>query len=64
VRGGGFVEALGPQRCRVVLGSWSWESLAASMGLFGVDLDIVGPAELREAAARLSERYANAAGQR
>jgi hypothetical protein len=64
VRGGGFVEALGPQRCRVVLGSWSWESLAASMGLFGVDLDIVGPAELRETAARLSERYANAAIQR
>lgn len=62
VRGRGFVEALSPQRCRVVMGSWSWESLAASMGLFGVDLEIVGPAELREAATRLSERYAGAAG--
>jgi hypothetical protein len=44
------------------MGSWSWESLAASMGLFGVDLEIVGPEELREAAARLSRRYASAAG--
>jgi predicted DNA-binding transcriptional regulator YafY len=61
VRGGGFVEALTPERCRVVMGSWSWESLAASLGLFGVDLDIIGPVELREAATRLSERYAGAA---
>jgi predicted DNA-binding transcriptional regulator YafY len=61
VRAGGFVEALGPERCRVVMGSWSWESLAASMGLFGVELDIVGPVELSEAAAQLSRRYANAA---
>jgi predicted DNA-binding transcriptional regulator YafY len=61
MHGGGLVEALSPQRCRVVMGSWSWESLAASMGLFGVDLDIVGPVELREAAARLSRRYASAA---
>jgi predicted DNA-binding transcriptional regulator YafY len=62
MRGSGFVEALSPRRCRVVMGSWSWESLAASMGLFGVDLDIVGPPELREATARLSKRYASAAG--
>lgn len=61
VRGGGVVEALSPQRCRVTMGSWSWESLAASMGLFGVDLEIVGPEELREAATRLSRRYASAA---
>ena len=32
------------------------------MGLFGVDLEIVGPAKLRQAATRLSERYASAAG--
>ena len=61
MRGGGFVEALSAKRCRVVMGSWSWESLAASMGLFGVDLEIIGPVELREAAARLSKRYASAA---
>jgi predicted DNA-binding transcriptional regulator YafY len=61
VRGGGFVEALSPQRCRLMMGSWSWESLAASMGLFGADFDIVGPAELREAAGRLSRRFTDAA---
>jgi predicted DNA-binding transcriptional regulator YafY len=56
------VEEQAPDRCRVVAGSWSWSGLAAWMGMFGVDLEIVGPAELREAAAVLARRYAAAAG--
>lgn len=57
----GVVEELGPQRCRLVAGSWSWDGLAAWVGMFGVDLEIVGPAELHDAAARLASRYATAA---
>jgi predicted DNA-binding transcriptional regulator YafY len=59
-----LVEELGPDRCRLVMGSWSWTGLAAQLGMFGVDLTIVGPAELREAAANLSRRYAAAAATR
>ena len=53
----GVVEELGPDRCRVVAGSWSWIGLAAWMGMFDVDLEIVGPPELRAAAATLAARY-------
>ena len=55
-RGEAIVEELGPDRCRVLPGSWSWTG-SPTFGMFDVD-SIVGPAELREAAARLSRRYA------
>jgi predicted DNA-binding transcriptional regulator YafY len=61
VRRQAVVEALGPDRCRVVAGSWSWDRLAAWVGTFDVDLEIVGPPELKDAARRLSRRYAEAA---
>ena len=51
-----LVESLGPQRCRLVLGSWSWAGLAATAAMFDVDLEVVGPPELREACATLSQR--------
>lgn len=57
----GVVEALGPDRCRLVLGSWSWPSLAAAVGRFDADFEVVGPAELRDAFAHLARRYADAA---
>ncbi|MFG3581269.1 helix-turn-helix transcriptional regulator [Micromonospora chersina] len=57
----GLVEELGPDRCRLVLGSWSWPGLAAALGAFDADLEVVGPAELRDAFARLARRYADAA---
>ncbi|MFC7329118.1 helix-turn-helix transcriptional regulator [Marinactinospora rubrisoli] len=60
--GDGVVEELGPDRCRLVLGSWSWTGLAAALGRFDADMEVVGPAELRQAAARLARRYADAAG--
>jgi predicted DNA-binding transcriptional regulator YafY len=56
-----LVEELGPATCRVTMGSWSWTGLAATLGLFEVDLEIVGPEELREAAATLGNRYRTAA---
>ncbi len=61
VRRQAVVEELAPDRCRVLAGSWSWDRLAAWVGMFDVDLEIVGPAELKEAAGRLSRRYAEAA---
>ncbi|WP_410661644.1 helix-turn-helix transcriptional regulator [Amycolatopsis sp. lyj-112] len=58
----GVVEELGPDRCRLVTGSWSWPGLAASIGRFDADIEVVGPPELKEAFARLARRYAKAAG--
>lgn len=57
----GLVEALGPDRCRLVTGSWSWPGLAAAIGRFDADIEVVGPAELKDAFAHLSRRYADAA---
>jgi len=60
----GVVEPLGPDRCRLVLGSWSWPALAAALGGFDADIEVVGPPELRAAFARLARRCAAAAGPR
>ena len=57
----GTVEPLGPHRCRLVLGSWSWPGLAATLGTFDADIEIVGPDPLRRAFTRLARRYADAA---
>jgi hypothetical protein len=57
----GVVEELGPGRCRLVLGSWSWTGLAATVGRFDADIEVVGPPELRAAFAQLAGRYAEAA---
>jgi len=57
----GIVEELGPDRCRVVLGSWSWPGLAAAIGRFDADIEVIGPPELRSAFAHLATRYAAAA---
>ncbi|MFI9380724.1 helix-turn-helix transcriptional regulator [Kutzneria sp. NPDC052558] len=55
--GDGIVEELGPDRCRLVLGGWSWVALAAGFGRFDADLEVVGPAELVDAFAVLARRY-------
>ncbi|GAB3458109.1 WYL domain-containing protein [Streptomonospora sediminis] len=57
----GVVAELGPDRCRVVAGSWSWAGLAAAIGMFDADFEVVGPPELSDAVARLAARYAAAA---
>jgi len=62
--GDGVVIAVGPERCRVEAGSWSWGSLAASFGRFDAELVAVGPAELIDAFAELARRYARAADRR
>ena len=55
------VEELGPDRCRLILGSWSWPGLAAAIGRYDADFEVVGPAELKDAFARLARRYVDAA---
>lgn len=57
----GLVEEFGPDRCRLVLGSWSWTGLAAVIGGFDADIEVVGPPELRDAFAHLARRCADAA---
>lgn len=57
----GVVEELGPGRCRVSLGSWSWTGLAATLGRFDTDIQVLGPPQLTAAFTELAARYANAA---
>lgn len=58
--GDGTVEDLGPDRCRVEAGSWSWVALAASLCRFDTEIDVVGPPELSDAFALLASRAAAA----
>lgn len=59
--GDGVVEPLGPDRCRLQLGSWSWPGLAASLARFDTDIDVVDPPELHAAFADLARRASRAA---
>lgn len=59
--GDGVVEPLGPDRCRLTLGSWSWVGVAAAVARFDTDVHVVGPPALAEAFLALSERFAAAA---
>jgi predicted DNA-binding transcriptional regulator YafY len=56
--GDGVVEDLGPDRCRLHAGSWSWVALAASLNRFDTDIEVVGPAELTAAFGLLAARNA------
>ncbi|MFF2622336.1 helix-turn-helix transcriptional regulator [Oerskovia jenensis] len=53
----GLVEAIGPDRSRLVAGSWSWRGLAAWVGMFDVPFEVVGPPELRAAVREMGARY-------
>nr|WP_246405706.1 WYL domain-containing protein [Modestobacter versicolor] len=57
----GVVEALGPDRCRLTLGAWSWTGLAATLGRFDTAVHVVDPPQLRDAFATLARRFADAA---
>ncbi|WP_165065241.1 helix-turn-helix transcriptional regulator [Marisediminicola senii] len=56
--GDGVAEDIGSGRCRLETGSWSWVALAASIGRFDAEVEVVGPPELREAFALLAARNA------
>lgn len=54
--GDGIVEDLGPDRCSLDVGSWSWVALAASLNRFDTDIDVIGPPELTHSFAQLAAR--------
>jgi predicted DNA-binding transcriptional regulator YafY len=57
----GIVEEVGPRRCRLTLGAWSWASLAATLACYDADIEVVAPPELTDAFAHLAARCANTA---
>ncbi|MBL6279344.1 transcriptional regulator [Micromonospora fiedleri] len=57
----GIVEEVGPGRCRLTLGSWSWPSLAAALARFDTEIEVAGPAELTDAFDHLARRFARTA---
>ncbi|MET0863465.1 MAG: WYL domain-containing protein [Nakamurella sp.] len=59
--GDGSVESIGPKRCRLRLGAWSWPGLAAALARFDTDIEVLSPPELRTAFADLAQRAARAA---
>jgi len=62
--GDGTVEDLGPERCRLDSGAWSWIALAASLGRFDADIEVIGPPALADAFGLLAARYAEAVKRR
>ena len=54
------VEELPDGRCRLFLGAWSWAGLAATIGRFDADVEVVGPPELADAFTVLARRFAEA----
>lgn len=52
----GTVEAVGAERCRVALGSWSWVALAGRVAAFDADVLAAGPAELVAACDAVARR--------
>jgi len=59
--GDGTVEPVDESSCRYESGSWSWIALAASLGRFDTEIEVVEPPELVAAFARLAERNASTA---
>ena len=59
--GEGTVEPVGPDRCRVVMGAWSWAGRAATIARADADVEVVEPAELAQAFHELAHRAADAA---
>jgi len=60
--GDGTVVAMGPERCSLEIGSWSWGALAASFGRFEVAMQVEGQPELTAAFLALADRYRATAG--
>ncbi|MFJ4415113.1 helix-turn-helix transcriptional regulator [Streptomyces sp. NPDC088925] len=59
--GDAIVEELGPDRCRLALGSWSWAGLAAAFARFDAEMEVIGPPRLAAAFATLAARASRAA---
>ena len=62
--GDGTVEDLGPDRCSLEAGSWSWVALAAALNRFDTRIDVIHPPELTLAFGVLAARNAATAAGR
>ena len=56
--GDGVASAFDADRTEYTVGSWSWVALAASLGRFDAEVEVVGPAELKMAFGELAHRFA------
>ncbi|MEV0247090.1 WYL domain-containing protein [Nocardia sp. NPDC050712] len=61
--GDAVVEELTPARTRLLIGSWSWAALAATLSRFDADIEVLHPPALRAAFADLARRATRAAGE-
>ena len=57
----GVASAVDANRTEYTVGSWSWIALAASLGRFDAEVEVVEPPELKAAFGELAERYGAAA---
>ncbi|WP_328475373.1 WYL domain-containing protein [Actinoplanes sp. NBC_00393] len=58
--GGSVVEYVGPAQARITLGAWSWAGIAGILATFDADIDVIEPAELRDACRALARRLSKA----
>ncbi|QLY28676.1 WYL domain-containing protein [Nocardia huaxiensis] len=59
--GDGIAEPCGPTRTRVLIGSWSWAALAATLARFDTEIEVIGPPQLHAAFTDLAARAGRAA---
>lgn len=57
----GIVEAVGPERCRLTMGAWSWVGIAAAVARHDTDILAVSPPALAHAFQTLADRFTTAA---
>jgi hypothetical protein len=58
----GMITELGPDRCKLTAGSWSWTALAASIARFDAPISQVAPTALIDAFRALSARLGSISG--
>ena len=58
----GTLEAIDHCHCRIHIGAYSMEMLAAYIAMFGVDFEVTDPPELVEQVRKMAERYERAVG--
>lgn len=56
--GDATVTAIDEHSCMLAAGSWSWGALAASLGRFEAEMEVIEPPELAAAFSVLAQRYA------
>lgn len=58
--GGSVIEPMTANRCRIILGGWSWAGIAGLLATFDADFTVVEPDELRTACHAVAQRLTRA----